>query len=119
MNFQQKKFYLLVFGFIILLIVVFIFLYSRQTKITAELLNNNNENNNNRNLPTMEFLTDSEKTEFNLPMDAKAQVLGRDEAGAVSVYKIIRSDADLVDMNREVEPLSPRRLQVESQKLPE
>lgn len=115
---QPKKTYLIVFGFIILLIIVFLFLYLRQTKITAELLNKDN-NNSNRNLPSLEFLTDSEKAEFSLPADAKAQILGRDESGAVSVYKIIRSEADLVDTSLEVESISPRRGQVESQKLPE
>lgn len=42
-----------------------------------------------------EFMNEQEKSAFELPADSQIQVLKRDEAGAVKVYKIIRAEGDI------------------------
>jgi len=54
-----------------------------------------------------EFLTPEEKQSFNIPNDFKAQAIKRGDNGEVMVYKLIRSDSDVVDPAK-IGPISPR-----------
>lgn len=54
-----------------------------------------------------EFLTPEEKQSFNIPADFKAQAIKRGDNGEVMVYKLIRSDSDVVDPAK-IGPISPR-----------
>lgn len=60
-------------------------------------------------LSTVEFLSAAEQAKLGLPADLKIQILGRDSAGALSVYKIIYSDADIVSNPSAISPISPPR----------
>lgn len=61
------------------------------------------------NLPAPVFLTEAEKESFGLPAEAKVQSLAKDNNGEVLVYKIIRSDSDIVPDPAAVGPISPRQ----------
>jgi len=56
---------------------------------------------------TPKFLNDAEVTGLGLPSGTKVQALERGPAGEVMIYKVIRSDKDIVDPAR-VGPISPR-----------
>ena len=56
-----------------------------------------------------EFLNVNEKQALGLPADSKIQALGRDSAGGVTVYKIIKSDSDIVSNPSKVGSISPRQ----------
>ncbi len=62
-----------------------------------------------KNLPAPEFLTDEEKDSFGLPAEVKAQALTRDVSGKILVYKIIKSDNDVVLDPAAIGPISPRQ----------
>lgn len=67
-----------------------------------------------KNLPTNtilsapEFLTTQEKAYLNLGDSVKAQVLSRNADGAPAVYKVIKTDADIIPDPSKIEPISPR-----------
>lgn len=54
-----------------------------------------------------EFLSSEEKTKLEIPVETKIQAVKRDADGEIKVYRIIKSDADIVDPAK-VEPISPR-----------
>jgi len=54
-----------------------------------------------------DILSSEEKTKLNIPLDAKIQAMVRDSSGTVKIYKIIKSDADIIDPDK-VTPISPR-----------
>lgn len=58
---------------------------------------------------TPEFLTDSEKTQLGIPAAEKIQTLERDASGAVTVYKIIKNDSDIVSDRTKIGPISPNQ----------
>ena len=62
-----------------------------------------------RVLPAPDFLSEEEKDGFGLPAEAKVQSLKRDENGQVMVYKIIRSDSDIILDPAGIAPISPRQ----------
>lgn len=59
-------------------------------------------------LPTPEFLTAKEKADFRLADNVKAQVLSRNASGTPAVYRLIKSDSDIVDPSK-IGPISPRQ----------
>lgn len=62
----------------------------------------------NGSLQAPEFMSDSEKKVFGLPSETKVQVISREKDGEISVYKIIRSDSDVVSNPSLLPPISPR-----------
>lgn len=54
-----------------------------------------------------EFMTTQEKADFELSSDSQVQVISRDDQGKVSVYKIIRSEEDIVSDPSQLPPISP------------
>ncbi|MCC6582032.1 MAG: hypothetical protein IT440_16495 [Phycisphaeraceae bacterium] len=54
-----------------------------------------------------EFMTAQEKAKFDLAGDSRVQVISRDEEGQISVYKIIRSEEDVVTDPSKLPPISP------------
>ena len=66
------------------------------------------DNNGEQAVPfEPEFLTPEEKQSFNIPAEFKAQAIKRGDNGEVMVYKLIRSDSDVVDPAK-IGPISPR-----------
>jgi len=61
------------------------------------------------NLPATELLTAEEKAYFKLDDNVKAQVLSRDASGTPTVYKLIKTDYDVVADPAAVDPISPRQ----------
>lgn len=55
-----------------------------------------------------EFLTSQEKAYLNLSDSVRAQVLGRNANGEPAVYKVIKTDADIILDPTKIEPISPR-----------
>lgn len=55
-----------------------------------------------------EFMTEAEKQQFQLAPSSRVQVISRDGEGQVSVYKVIRSEADIVADPSQLPALSPR-----------
>jgi hypothetical protein len=90
---------------IIIILGLFVFFGSRDSG--SESLQSSSLNG--QNLPTPEFLSTAEKEKFGLPSEAQVQSLKRDAAGQVLVYKIIRSDQDIVVDPAKITPLSPRQ----------
>lgn len=87
---MNKKKKLIIAGVAILMVaVVLILIFTKRETIFIST-----EKNQNQYEP--EFMTSQEKTEFKLPQDSKIQVLKREDDGSVDVYKIIRSDNDII-----------------------
>ena len=82
---------------LILIIISVIFIYQR---------NKANQANKNEQVFTPDFLSTAEKAKLNIPADAKIQAVTRDSKGEVNVYRIIKSDADVVDPAK-IGPISP------------
>lgn len=76
-------------GAALILIVVLVIISNRQEPTMSDL------SGESVPLYTPEFMTESEKESFGLPVDAKIQIF-RQEDGAAPVYKIIRSDEDII-----------------------
>jgi len=66
----------------------------------------------NVNFSQPEFLTSQEKAAFSLDDNIKAQVLKRDANGQPAVYKLINSDADIVNDASKIGSLSPRQEEI-------
>ena len=58
-------------------------------------------------LKRTEFMTTQEKASFELPEDSRVQVISRDGGGQISVYKIIKSEEDIVPDPSQLAPISP------------
>lgn len=73
--------------------------------------NNQNKNKDGINLEekvfTPEFLSTEEKTKLEIPVETKIQALSRDKDGEIKVYRIIKSDSDIVDPST-INPISPQ-----------
>lgn len=70
---------------------------------------NNNQAGVKSNVPAPQFLNDKEKLELGLPPETRVQSLNRDANGAVTVYKVITSDADIIRDPSAIQSISPRR----------
>jgi hypothetical protein len=66
-----------------------------------------------QSLPAPEFLDDAAKLDIGLPPETNVQVLRRGAAGQVTVYKVIKSEADIVVDPSQIGPLSPRQPTIE------
>lgn len=100
---KNKKIVILVcVGVLVLLIVLaLIFNQSRQNKATEVPVNNVAQ------VFRADYLSEAEKQKLEIPNNTKVQALKRNTQGEVMVYKIIRTDKDIVNPN-DIAPLSPR-----------
>ncbi len=57
---------------------------------------------------TPEFMSAEEKYMFDLSEDTQVQVLKREESGMVEVYKVIRSEDDIIHDLDSIKPIDPR-----------
>jgi len=69
----------------------------------------NNQRGAKVNLPAPEFLTTQEKIDFKLDDNVKAQVLSREASGTPAVYKLIKTDTDIIADPSKIGPISPRQ----------
>jgi len=60
------------------------------------------------NLAAPEFMNAQEKKQFQVPSELKAQIINRNEAGGITVYKIVNTDTDVILDPDNVPSLSPR-----------
>lgn len=104
---KNKKIWLLISLLLVLLLVVFLvfrlFFLDKSPGIS-------NEDQNNAGAPTfkVEFLNQEEKTRMGISPDLKIQAIKRGPKGELLVYRIIRSEADVVTDLSQVKPISPR-----------
>ncbi|MFA6194655.1 MAG: hypothetical protein WC719_02835 [Patescibacteria group bacterium] len=86
------------------------------TALVLALVNRRQTGTNNQNIGGTEttpvsgpeFLTTQEKAYLNLGDNVRAQVLSRNASGAPAVYKVIKTDADIISDISKIEPISPR-----------
>ncbi len=71
-------------------------------------MSNQNGNPVNNTVAEPEFLTAQEKAYLNLSDNVRAQVLSRNASGAPAVYKVIKTDADIIIDSAKIAPISPR-----------
>jgi len=106
---NKKLLILSVVGVIILFVFIALiisqFNSNKSTKPSPDPLVDNNSEQAAPFEP--EFLTPEEKQSFNIPADFKAQTIKRGDNGEIMVYKLIRSDSDVVDPAK-ISPISPR-----------
>jgi len=55
-----------------------------------------------------QFMTSAEKANLLVSDDIRAQVLSRNASGAPAVYKVIKTDADIIIDSAKIAPISPR-----------
>ncbi len=85
---KKKLIIIIVAAIIMIALLIWVLLMRKNSTVPA--------GNNNNILYTPEFMDSAEKAAFELPENSKIQVLKRDGAGSVEVYKIIREDADVI-----------------------
>ena len=66
-------------------------------------------NPNSSALPAPQFLNNAEKLQLGLPPETRVQSLKQDASGAVTVYKIIKTDQDIVADPSKIGSISPRQ----------
>ena len=104
LNSQNKKLIniliILFIGLVVLGLIIF---------FKSNNLQNISRPDNTKNFFPLDYLSVVEKEKFGLPATAKVQALKRNESGQVLVYKIIRSDQDIVLDPSKISPLSPHQ----------
>lgn len=60
-------------------------------------------------LQRAEFMTAEDKTSFQLLPESRVQIISRDADGAITVYKIIGNESEVVADPSRLPPLSPAR----------
>lgn len=101
---MTKKYKIL--ALILGLLVIIILLWLAWSKIFGRY---NGQNLRGGNLAAPEFMNAQEKKQFQVPSELKAQIINRNEAGGITVYKIVNTDADVVLDPNKVPALSPRQ----------
>jgi hypothetical protein len=105
MNNKNKILLISLLSIVAIILIVFLFFLMRSKSAHTS----STQKISSSGAPTPIFMTDQEKAEFHVPSSVKAQVVSRDTSGDISVYKIIRSDADIVIDPNKVTPISPRQ----------
>lgn len=104
MKLDKKKIIIIASAVFILLVI---------TALVIFLIKKNGENANRGNnisaVFTPDFLNVQEKDKLGISADIKIQAMTRDQAGEVTIYKIIKNDSDIVNP-AEVGSISPRAL---------
>lgn len=92
---------------VLLLILISVWIFFAKSKQSSNNPLEPNKNNSH-NLPAIEYLNEAEKNKLGVSPETKIQALGRDENGEVTVYKVIKSESDVVTDPAKVEAVSPR-----------
>jgi len=100
MNNKKIKVMILALGTIIIIFLVLWLIFSKNNKVDPS-------SQTRGSLNYTEFMTVQEKADFELSSDSQVQVISRDDQGRVSVYKLIRSEEDIVPDPSKLPPLSP------------
>lgn len=100
---NKKTLLVIILSGLVILALIFlgIFLYQKNKKQTPT------GNINFKKEFAPEFLSVEEKQKLSIPPEAKIQAMTRDENGEIEVYRIIKTDNDIVDPDT-VGPISPR-----------
>lgn len=94
---KQKKIFILTLIFLLILGAGFI------------LFVNNKHNIKQLSELKSDFLDESEKINLNIKPETKIQVLKRDAAGNVVLYKVIRKDSDIITDLGQIKADTPRQ----------
>lgn len=94
--------------FLLILLVLLVVL----VKLKKSPIISNGTDGSNANLSATpykpEFLSQEEKAKWQIPTDLKIQVLTKGDKGEPTVYKIIKTDSDIVTDLTQVKTISPR-----------
>ncbi len=90
---------------VILIAALVLALINRQRAGTSDQAKNQPANTV---LSAPEFMTAQEKAYLNMSDNVRAQVLSRNASGAPAVYKVIKTEADIIADPSKIEPISPR-----------
>lgn len=101
---NKKKIIIIASSVLALLLIIWLVVF-----LIKKNGNTINSNLNSSKAFTPDFLTAQEKDNLKIPADMRIQAMARDQAGDVTVYKIIKNDSDIVDPSQ-VAPISPRTL---------
>jgi len=104
---KNKKLIFIIVGVLLVVLIIVFSVWLGRTKNLSGAISEKNLKTVNKNLPTPEFLTEEEKARFGLPANTKAQSF-RDSSGNL-IYKIIKSDSDIIFDPSAVKPISPRQ----------
>ncbi|MFA6994885.1 MAG: hypothetical protein WC249_00535 [Patescibacteria group bacterium] len=107
--FKDKK---IVIGAIIILVLVLLVIIGltwRSKNKASVPVENPLTNTTAGKLPEPEFLSVAEKNKLNISPDLKIQALGRNASGSVTVYKIIKTDSDVILDPSKIGSISPQR----------
>ena len=99
---NKKKIMIILMIALVLIVVIFIIIFSSK-------INNKNSSPATK-IFTPDFLTVEEKTKLDIPTDKKIQAIVRDESGAVTVYKVIKNNSDIITDLNQVNSASPSRV---------
>lgn len=100
---DKKKIIIIASAVLVILLVSFgVYLYKKNQDRLIQ------ESKNKEEVFTPEFLSTEEKTKLEIPLETKIQSVSRDESGELEVYRIIKTDSDVVDPSK-VGPISPRK----------
>lgn len=106
--FKDKKIMIgaiIILALILLIIIGLIWRSRNKAPVTIE---NPLTNITVGNLPAPEFLSVAEKNKLNISPDLKIQALGRNASGSVTVYKIIKTDGDIILDPSKIGSISPQ-----------
>jgi hypothetical protein len=105
---KNKKIIIIFAAVIVLLVIVVtvIFFFSGK-KASLNQPTTNPANTTQPTLPEPKFLDDTAKAKLGLPLSLKAQILQQDARGQVTVYKVIKTNQDIVADPSALGSLSP------------
>lgn len=106
--FKNKKTMIGVIIVLVLILLVTIGLIWRSRNKAPVTAENPLINTTAGNLPAPEFLSVAEKNKLNISPDLKIQALGRNASGSVTVYKIIKTDSDIILDPSKIGSISPQ-----------
>lgn len=102
---NKKKIIIIISAIIVLLLITLAIMF---------LVKKNESETNIKSGSTDKFTPDmlnvEEKTRLGIPTEMKIQAMMRDEKGTVTIYKIIKTDSDIIDPKK-VESINPRNLE--------
>jgi len=86
-------------GLLLIIVILFIFLKNKNI--------NNQLTEPGSTIIKPVFLNDQEKTDLNIKPETKIQVIQKDAAGKIILYKVINNDSDIVTDLNQVEAQRP------------
>lgn len=104
MDKRKKNIILILIIILVVLMALAIIFYIKQKERSGTI-----DSSSSTPVPfKIEFLTDTEKTVFNIKPEARVQVLKRAASGDVLVYKVIRNDSEIITDLGQIKTISPR-----------